>query len=70
MESLNHKEVSKKEYKDIEYYVDFFFNYFEINYLSSPSRKNIKKNKQDIFKVFRIKVEKLSKGSQTDLFVI
>ena len=24
MESLNHKEVNKKEYKDIEYYVDFF----------------------------------------------
>ena len=38
MESLNHKKVSKKEYKDIEYYVDFFFNYFEINYLSLPGK--------------------------------
>ena len=69
MESLNHKEVNKKSIRILDTML-IFFNYFEINYLSSPSRKNIKMNKQDIFKVFRIKVEKLSKRSQRDLFEI
>ena len=69
MESLNYKDVNKKSIRILDTML-IFFNYFEINYLSSPSRKNIKMNKKDIFKVFRIKAEKLSKGSQTDLFVI